>query len=89
MRAMVVEVGPEIEQFVFEICLRPEQDVIQILASNGAILWRSLLCGAEARAAHQAYCPWPLRNISCFVLLYSLDGYSIPNFGGRRFDKLF
>ena len=33
---MVVEVGPEIEQLVFEICRRPEQDVIQILASNGA-----------------------------------------------------
>jgi len=28
MRAMVVEVGPEIEQFVFEICRRPEQQVI-------------------------------------------------------------
>jgi len=28
MRAMVVEVGPEIEQFVFEISSRPEQHVI-------------------------------------------------------------
>jgi len=28
MRAMVVEVGPEIEQFVFEIYSRPEQHVI-------------------------------------------------------------
>jgi len=36
MRAMVVEVGSEIEQFVFEIFGRPEQHVIQILASNGA-----------------------------------------------------
>jgi hypothetical protein len=36
MRAMVVEVGPEIEQLVFEIGSRPEQGVIQILASNGA-----------------------------------------------------
>ena len=36
MRAMVVEVGPEIEQLVFEICSRPEQRVIQILASNRA-----------------------------------------------------
>jgi hypothetical protein len=36
MRAMVVEVGPEIEQLVFEICRRPEQQVIQILASKGA-----------------------------------------------------
>jgi len=36
MGAMVVEVGPEIEQLVFEICRRPEQQVIQILASNGA-----------------------------------------------------
>jgi hypothetical protein len=36
MRAMVVEVGPEIEELVFEICRRSEQDVMQILASNGA-----------------------------------------------------
>jgi len=36
MRAMVVEVGSEIEQFAFEICSRPEQHVIQVLASNGA-----------------------------------------------------
>jgi hypothetical protein len=36
MRAMVVEVGPEIEQLVFEICRRPEQRAIQILASKGA-----------------------------------------------------
>jgi hypothetical protein len=36
MRAMVVEVGPKIEQLVFEICRRPEQQVIQILASKGA-----------------------------------------------------
>ena len=36
MRAMVVEVGPEIEQLVFKICSRPEQRVIQILASKGA-----------------------------------------------------
>ena len=33
---MVVEVGPEIEQLVFEIRRRPEQDVIQILAPMGA-----------------------------------------------------
>ena len=36
MRAMVVEVAPEIEQLVFQICRRPEQHLIQILASNGA-----------------------------------------------------
>src|SRR5437016_14541892 len=36
MRAMVVKVGPEIEQLVFEICCRPKQCMIQILASNGA-----------------------------------------------------
>jgi hypothetical protein len=36
MRAMVIEVGPEIEQLVFQICRRPEQQVIQILASQGA-----------------------------------------------------
>jgi len=33
---MVVEVGPEIEQFILQICTRPEQHVIQIFASNGA-----------------------------------------------------
>ena len=33
---MVVEVVPEIEQFIFEIYSRPEQRVIQTLASNGA-----------------------------------------------------
>jgi hypothetical protein len=36
MRAMVVEVGPEIQQFILQICARPEQHVIQIFASNGA-----------------------------------------------------
>jgi hypothetical protein len=36
MRAMVVEVVPELKQFIFEICGRPEQRVIQILASNRA-----------------------------------------------------
>jgi hypothetical protein len=57
MRAMVVEVGPEIEQLVFEICRRPEQSVIQVLAPKGAVLWRSPLCGVRARAAHQALVP--------------------------------
>ncbi len=33
---MVVEVGPEIEQLVFEICSGPEQHAIQMLASKGA-----------------------------------------------------
>jgi hypothetical protein len=36
MRALVVEVGLEIEQFVFEIHRRPEQPVDQNLASKGA-----------------------------------------------------
>ena len=36
MRAMVVEVVPELKEFIFEICGRPEQRVIQILASNRA-----------------------------------------------------
>jgi hypothetical protein len=36
MRAMVVEVSPEIEQLVFKVCSRPEQHVIQILVSKGA-----------------------------------------------------
>ena len=30
---MIVEVGPEIEQLVFEICARPEQRAIQTLPS--------------------------------------------------------
>jgi hypothetical protein len=34
MGAMVVEIGPEIEQFILQICTRPEQHVIQIFASN-------------------------------------------------------
>jgi len=29
---MIVEVGPEIERLVFEICARPEQRVIQTLS---------------------------------------------------------
>src|SRR5207244_13416244 len=40
MRAMMVEVGPEIEQLVFEIRRGPEQGAIQILASNRAVLLR-------------------------------------------------
>src|SRR5215469_13043917 len=36
MGAMVVEVGPEIEQLVLEIRRSPEQNVIQIFSSNGA-----------------------------------------------------
>jgi hypothetical protein len=36
MGAIVVEVAPEIQQFILEICARPEQPVIQIFASNGA-----------------------------------------------------
>jgi hypothetical protein len=33
---MAVEVGPEIEQFILQICTLPEQHGIQIFASNGA-----------------------------------------------------
>ena len=33
---MVIVVGPEIEQFILEICARPEHHMIQIFASNGA-----------------------------------------------------
>ena len=36
MRAMVVEVGPEIEQLVFEVCRRPEQPVLQVFAPQRA-----------------------------------------------------
>ncbi len=57
MRAMMVEVCPEIEQLVFEIRRGPEQRAIQILASNRAVLLRIPLCGAEARGAHQALVP--------------------------------
>jgi hypothetical protein len=35
MGAMVVVVGPEIQQFIFQIYTRPEQRMIQIFASNG------------------------------------------------------
>jgi hypothetical protein len=30
MGAMVVEVGPEIEQFILQICTRPEQHVMHV-----------------------------------------------------------
>ena len=36
VRAMIVEVSPEIEQLIFEIRSSPEQRAIQVLASNGA-----------------------------------------------------
>ena len=37
MGTMVVEVvGPEIQQFILQICTRPEQHVIQTFAANGA-----------------------------------------------------
>ena len=36
MREMVVEVGPEIEQLVFEVCRRPEQPVLQVFAPQRA-----------------------------------------------------
>jgi hypothetical protein len=49
---MVVKVGPEIEQLVFEIRRCPEQSVIQVLASKGAVLWRSPLWGVRARASN-------------------------------------
>ena len=42
---MVVEVGPEIQQLVFKICRRPEQQVIQIFASKSPVLSRFPLCG--------------------------------------------
>ena len=43
---MVVEMGPEIEQLVFEICRRPEQSVIQTRAEGCRfvaipVMWRS------------------------------------------------
>jgi hypothetical protein len=38
---MVVEVGPEIEQLVFEIRSGPEQYAIQILAAKGRMFWKS------------------------------------------------
>src|SRR5450759_1759534 len=36
MRTMLIEIGPEIEQFIFQIGHGPEQRAIQILASNRA-----------------------------------------------------
>jgi hypothetical protein len=44
MRPMVVKVGSEIEQLVFEICRSPKQNVIQILPSlPGAIYHQELV----------------------------------------------
>ena len=43
------------------------------------IMWRRSQRGPSGFSA-----PRPLHNISCFGLLYSRDGYSIPNFGGRK-----
>jgi len=34
---MVVEVGPELEQLVFEVCRRLEQHVIQVFPLQGAV----------------------------------------------------
>jgi hypothetical protein len=45
---MVVEVGPEIEQLVFEVCRRPEQQVIQVFPTQGAVLLRFPLCGVRS-----------------------------------------
>src|SRR5713101_6124946 len=54
MRAMVVEVGPEIEQLVFEICRRPEQDVDSVRIASDTFA-RSWLCEglAVSRASVQ------------------------------------
>ena len=57
MRAMSVEVGPEIEQLVFEIRARPEQRAIQTLPPYRSVLWRSPLCGAEPGAPRQTLVP--------------------------------
>jgi hypothetical protein len=43
------------------------------------VMWRrALIAASDDRALP------PLHNISCFGLRYSRDGYSIPNFGGRK-----
>ena len=58
MRAMMVEVGPEIEQLVFEIRSGPEQRAIQILASNRAVLLRIPLCGVRPDNAATGTLSW-------------------------------
>ena len=58
MRAMMVEVCPEIEQLVFEIRSGPEQRAIQILASNRAVLLRIPLCGVRPDNAATGTLSW-------------------------------
>ena len=48
MRVMVVEVGPEIEQLVFEVCRRPEQHVIQVFPPQRLVEpVKRIIVGAE------------------------------------------
>jgi hypothetical protein len=61
MRAMVVEVSPEIEQLVFEICHCPEKRVIQIFASKGAHN------GSRVRGAAPPQQPTPARAAGVFA----------------------
>src|SRR5882762_7493342 len=53
MNSVSVVVTLEGRQFQFQICRRPEQKMVEAFTTNRSILWRSPLCGAEARAAHQ------------------------------------
>ena len=59
---MVVEVAPEIEQLVFEIASRPEQQVIQILSAKGAVLLRFPLCGVRSDNAATWNCLYGLER---------------------------
>ena len=43
------------------------------------VMWRRARCAASDLSALP-----PFHNISCFGLLYSSDGYSIPNLEGRK-----
>jgi hypothetical protein len=67
---MIVEVGPEIEQLVFEIRARPEQRAIQTLPPYRSVMWRSPLCGAERGAPRQTLVPLRLSTTVFFATPY-------------------
>ena len=84
MRALMVEVCAEIEQLVFEIrrsrtTCDPNSRVESCRFVAIPVMWRRSQRGPSGFSA-----PRPLHNISCFGLLYSRAGYSIPNYGGRK-----
>ena len=57
VRAMIVEVGREIDELGLEVRGRPKEGTIQEFSSDGAVLWRSPLCGAKPGAPRQTLVP--------------------------------